>query len=136
LSDEFENYAIVGGRFQWNLTPYYTRQQGREKELLSIQQQQVTSQKAALVEQLTVTQLRLMGEVDKLRRQKEITAERRQLLTQIRETAEAQHREGVITYTDLLDKITEEQSLEMLSATLDVQELLAVWRLKWATGGL
>lgn len=136
LSNEFEPYAIAGARLQWNLTPFYAGQQSRDIELLQVQTMITEQQKAAWTEQWTLLLQQHVAAIRKLENSVELGGQRLSLSKTIRQSAEIQLEQGIITYPDLLEKMTAEQSLEQSLALFRLQLHYAKIKLKWVNGQL
>lgn len=134
LDNDFAAYAIVGVGFSWNLSALYNGKQSNDRQLLMIQQQQVDLQKQAFVLN-TKTQLQELQQlVTQLRTSIEKDDEQISLRESIRQSAEAQLDNGVITPSDYLTELTNENQARLNRAIHGLQLLLAQANYQVASG--
>lgn len=134
LDNDFTTYAIVGVGLNWNLSNLYNGKQSNDRQLLSIQQQQVDLQKQAFLLN-TNTQLRqLNNEITQLQASIEKDEQQITLRESIRQSAEAQLDNGIITPADYLTELNNENQAKLNLAIHELQLLLAKANLKVATG--
>lgn len=106
LSNEFRPYAIGGLRVSWDLTPTYTRK--NEEQLIFLQGKQLDIQEEAFRYQTDLQLRRQSEEVAKLLELLQTDQELIVLRAEIRETAQAQLENGVMTATDYLQELNAE----------------------------
>ena len=132
LSNEFATYYITGLKFSWNLSNLYTSR--KEKLQLGLQQQMINSQKETFLLNNELTQSRQSTEISKYRDMIASDKEAVQLREEIKETAEVQLVNGLITTIDYIkilnDASRARQQLELHTIML----LQAQYNLKTTTG--
>lgn len=134
LSNDFEFYAIAGLGVKWNFSELYNGKQSNDRQLLTIQQQQVDLQKQAFLLN-TNTQLRqLSNEITKLQDFLEKDRQQIELRESIRQTAEAQLDNGIITPADYLTELNNENQAKLNLAIHELQLLLARANYKVSSG--
>ncbi len=134
LSNDFEFYAIAGVGLKWNFSELYNGKQSNDRQLLIIQQQQVDLQKQAFLLN-TNTQLRqLSNEITKLQDFLEKDRQQIELRESIRQTAEAQLDNGIITPADYLTELNNENQAKLNLAIHELQLLLARANYKVSSG--
>lgn len=123
LKNEFDLFYIAGLRLNWSLGSLYTSR--REKEILSVNQRMVGVQKDVFLLN-TNTQLKQQeAELQKL--QQLITSDQQiiSIRTQVKEAANAQLANGVITANDFLREVNAEDQARLSLITHQLQLLQA-----------
>lgn len=136
LSNDFEPYAIIGAKAQWNISSWYNKQEKRDLQIIALQQNQLLNQEATWAQQNDIAVAQNQELLQKLSKTIEWQSQRLALAKSIRETAEAQLANGVISYPELLEKITDEESLNQSLALYHTQQLFTQWKIKWMKGGM
>ena len=106
LKNEFEPYYIAGVRLNWSLSGFYTAK--NDRRLLDISQRSVDIQKDLFLLQLRTQQKQQLAEIEKWRQLIEPDEEILRLRTSIKEAAQAQLENRVITASDYLREVNEE----------------------------
>lgn len=134
LDNDFTTYAIVGVNLNWNFSNLYSGKQSNDQQLLTIQQQQVNLQRQAFLVN-TNTQLRqLNNEIAQLQASIEKDEQQITLRESIRQSAEAQLDNGIITPADYLTELNNENQAKLNLAIHELQLQLAKANLKVASG--
>ncbi|MDX1939109.1 MAG: TolC family protein, partial [Saprospiraceae bacterium] len=125
LDNDFTTYAILGAGLKWNFSELYNGKQSNDRQLLTIQQHQVDIQKRTFELNTNVQLRQLSNDITKL--QELLAKDRDQiaLRTSIRETAEAQLDNGIITPSDYLTELNNENQARLNLAVHELQFLLA-----------
>ena len=108
MNNRFTWNYIAGVRMQWNISSFYTRR--NNLRAADARSEMARTQKQTFEWEMSLQQLQMENEIDKMQelqaRDDEIIALRRS----IREASESQYRNGVITVSELLRDITEENT--------------------------
>lgn len=132
LSNKFDAYYIGGIRFNWSLGGMYTRKQ--EKKILDINKQTVELQKETFLLNTNSKLIQQKREVLKytelVNTDKEIISLRRS----IKEAANAQLDNAVITVNDYLREVTAEDNARQAQALHQIQLLQAIINYNTITG--
>jgi outer membrane protein TolC len=130
LKNSFDAYYIAGIRFNWSLGNFYTSR--RERELLTVNQRMVDVQKDVFV---LNTNTQLKQQEAELKKMQQLIASDKQLIdmrVRIKEAANAQLENGVITANDYIREVNQEglarlslitHELQMLQAQINYQTL-------------
>lgn len=132
LENEFDFYYLGGIRFSWPLSTYYTLK--KETQILDIRQQSLDVQTETFVFNATLQLDQHQSEITRLRRLLEVDREIIALRTQVRETAEAQLEEGVITSADFIREVNSEDEAKQNLALHQVELLLAEAKYRFTSG--
>lgn len=120
LDNEFTPYALLGASVKWSFSELYNGKSNNDRQLLTIQQQQVDLQKQTFLLN-TNTQLRqLNNDIEKLQALLQKDQQQITLRESIRQTAEAQLDNGIITSADYLVELNAENQAKL---NLTVHEL-------------
>lgn len=134
LSAEWDSYAIVGAKLTVPLTWIYSGSQRLDLEQLSLQKQQINLQKdqfnlqtktATIAQEQEILRLQLMAEADE---------ELIHLRKEIAQTAAVQLAEGIITTTDYLTAVNNEELARQNHLLHQVQKMQAVATYNWLKG--
>mgnify|MGYP005842923971 FL=1 len=125
LDNDFTPYAIIGVGMSWNVSNLYTGKQRNDQQLLSIQQQQVNVQQQAFLLQTNTQIQQLQNEITRLQASLNKAEQQIALREAIRQTAEAQLDNGIITSADYLVELNAENQSRLDRAVLKLQLLLA-----------
>lgn len=134
LDNDFTTYAIIGVGLNWNLSNWYNGKQSNDRQLLTIQQQQVDVQQQAFLLNTNTQIQQLRHEIDQLQASLEKDEQQIALRESIRESAEAQLDNGIITSADYLTELNNENQAKLNLAIRELQLLLAQANLKVITG--
>ncbi len=121
------NY-IAGVRFQWNIGAFYTR--GNNIKKIGIGEQSIDVRRNTFLWNINIQQTQYESEVDKIRKVSESDDEIIRLRTSIREASESKYQNGIITITDLLRDITNENNAIQIQAQHEVEMLKNLYDLK------
>lgn len=132
LDNKFDLYYLGGFRLSWLLSGQYTLKQ--EKQVLDIRQESLDVQKETFVFNTNLQMNQHASDIGKLRRLLEVDREIIALRRQVRETAEVQLEEGVITSSDFIREVNSEDEARQNLALHEVQLLLAQARYRFTSG--
>lgn len=127
MYNDFSWNAVVGVRMQWNISSFYTRR--NSVRMVESRSSMLSNKKETLKWNLSIQQMQIEKEVEKMRELQESDEEIVRLRRSIRESSESKYRNGVITVSDLLRDITEENnavrqcSIHSLDALRNIYEL-------------
>lgn len=132
LQNEFDLYYIGGARLSWSLSGLYNTK--RDKQLLDVNLQQVDTQKELFLFNTNLTLTQQEQEIKRL--QNLITTDREiiELRTRIKNTARAQHENGVITTNDYLRELNAEDQAKQNLMLHEIQLLLAQYNYQTTSG--
>lgn len=108
LSDQFDFYAIGGINIKVPLTNYYSGNTARELQLLEIQEDKISNQQANFLKNLNIRISQQRSEINRLNNNIETDKKMVQLRSQIREVAATQLDNGVITTSDYISELSNE----------------------------
>ncbi|MBN8674723.1 MAG: TolC family protein [Chitinophagales bacterium] len=123
LKNEFDFYYIGGVRFNWSLGGLYTKK--KEKELVKVNRQIVDIQKETFLLNTNAQLKQQQAEIDKLLKLVASDYEIISLRASVKEAANAQLENGVITANDYLKEVNAEDQARQLLITHQVQLLQA-----------
>jgi outer membrane protein TolC len=132
LKNDFDLFYIAGLRLNWSLGSLYTSR--REKEILSVNQQMVGVQKDVF---LLNTNTQLKQQEAELQKLQQLIASDQQIIgirTQVKEAANAQLANGVITANDYLREVNAEDQARNSLITHQLQLLQAQINYKTIAG--
>ncbi|MEX2234792.1 MAG: TolC family protein [Cyclobacteriaceae bacterium] len=132
LENSFNFYYLGGIRFSWLLSGYYTFR--REKEVLNLRQRSLDVQKETFLFNTGLTINQHDAEVAKLRRLIEVDDEIIALRSRVRQTAEIQLEEGVITPTDFMREVNAEDQAKQNLALHETQLMMSQAKYQFASG--
>lgn len=132
LENEFNFYYLGGIRFSWSLSALYTSK--TENQIFNLRQQSLDVQKATFLFNTGVTLNQQEEEITKFQRLILIDNEIIALRRQVRQTAEAQLEEGVITSSDFIREVNAEDQAIQNRALHETQMLLAQAKHQFTAG--
>jgi outer membrane protein TolC len=132
LSNKFEAYYIGGIRMHWSLTGLYTLKQ--DKAILDINRQNIDLQKELFLYNTNFVLKQQSSEVSKLQELLQSDDEIISLRSSIKESANAQLENGVISSTDYLREVNAEDQARGNQALHEIQLLMAVYAQQNTTG--
>lgn len=132
LSNSFEPYAIGGIRFNWSLGGLYTAK--REKQIVGINQKSIEIQKETFLLNTESQIKQQQGEISKLQQLIESDREIIDLRNSVKQSANAQLENGVITANDYLREVNAEDQARQLLITHELQLLQAQINLQLTIG--
>ncbi len=124
LDNDFTPYAIIGVGMSWNVSNLYTGKQRNDQQILSLQQQQVDVQRQAFLLQTNTQIQQLQNEITRLQASLRKAEQQIALRETIRQTAEAQLDNGIITSADYLVELNAENQAKLDRTIQELQLLL------------
>jgi len=131
LSDRFDTYYVVGARLSWNIGGLYTRRNDRRRVAADIRGVELRRDAFLLDTDLDVMQRN--ADIDRLREQLAHDDEIVELRGSVRRSSEAKMAGGTLSGTDLARDINAEQSARQDRVLHEMELLLAIYNLKFAT---
>lgn len=116
----------------WDIGALYTRRS--EKRKLDTQMRTIESDRETFIFNTDLNATQMQSAIDKARRQLDRDKEIISLYESIRETGEEQYRNGTISMSDLMDRISDEYNARAAQSVHEIQLLMAVYDLKNCTG--
>lgn len=132
LKNSFQPYYTAGVKMSWDIGALYTRKS--EKRKLDTQMRTIESDREAFIFNTDLNATQMQSAIDKARRQLDRDKEIISLYESIRETGEEQYRNGTISMSDLMDRISDEYNARAAQSVHEIQLLMAVYDLKNCTG--
>jgi outer membrane protein TolC len=136
LANSFGTYFIGGVNFKVPLSFLYSGSQSNEIQQIKISQQKIDTQKESFI---LATKIKLSNqnqEIERLESMVSTDAKILEIRKQIKQTAEAQLDNGIITASDFLTELTNEDIAKQNSILHEVQLLQAKFNLKIISGNL
>lgn len=134
LDNEFTTYAILGASVRWNFSELYNGKQRNDRQLLTIQQQQVDLQKQTFLLNTNTQLTQLNNDIARLQDLLQKDQQQIVLRESIRQTAENQLDNGIITSTDYLVELNAENQAKLNQAIHQLQLQLAQANYKVTSG--
>lgn len=128
LTNQFSWNYLAGVRLQWNIGGLYTH--GNDLNKISLSNQSVEVQRNIFVWNVRQQQIQLENEVAKMQQMKQSDAEIVALRQTIRKASESKYKNGVITVTDLLRDITNENQAIQTQTIHELELLKNIYDLK------
>ena len=132
LKNSFQPYYTAGVKMSWDIGALYTRKS--EKRKLDTQMRTIESDRETFIFNTDLNATQMQSSIDKARRQLDRDKEIISLYESIRETGEEQYRNGIISMSDLMDRISDEYNARAAQSVHEIQLLMAVYDLKNCTG--
>ena len=132
LKNSFQPYYTAGVKMSWDIGALYTRKS--EKRKLDTQMRTIESDRETFIFNTDLNATQMQSAIDKARRQLDRDKEIISLYESIRETGEEQYRNGTISMSDLMDRISDEYNARAAQSVHEIQLLMAVYDLKNCTG--
>lgn len=132
MYNKFSWNAIVGVRMVWNISSFYTRK--NSIRIIENRASMLQNQKDVFKWNMSQQQMQIEKEVEKMEELQASDREIADLRRSIRETSESKYRNGVITVSDLLHDITEENSAERQCRIRSLDALRNIYDLKVLLG--
>lgn len=132
LKNSFQPYYTAGVKMSWDIGALYTRKS--EKRKLDTQMRTIESDRETFIFNTDLNATQMQSTIDKARRQLDRDKEIISLYESIRETGEEQYRNGTISMSDLMDRISDEYNARAAQSVHEIQLLMAVYDLKNCTG--
>ncbi len=131
LSGNFESYYVVGARLSWNIGGFYTRRNDRRQIRNDIRNVELSRDVFLLNTDLDITQK--TADIDRLREQLTYDDEIIELRGSVRRSSEAKMAGGTLSGSDLARDINAEQAARQDKVLHEMELLLAIYNLKFAT---
>lgn len=128
LKNQFSLNCIAGIRLQWNVGGFYTRKNNLNK--ISVSEQSIDVQRNTFLWNISLQQTQLENEITKMQELKQSDAEIVALRRTIRQASESKYQNGIITITDLLRDITNENRAIQTQTLHDLELLKNIYDLK------
>jgi len=132
LENEFNFYYLGGIRFSWSLSAHYTSR--TENQIFNLRQQSLDVQKATFLFNTGLALNQQEEEITKFQRLIEVDNEIIALRRQVRQTAEVQLEEGVITSSDFVREVNAEDQARQNRVLHETQMLLAQAKYQFTAG--
>lgn len=134
LSTSFNPYFIGGVQLRIPLSHWYTQSQSIELQQLRISRERITTQQKNFI---LATQVKLSSQYQEVERLRSLITTDQKLISlrnRIKETAETQLHNGVITSTDYLTEINNEEIARQNEALHQIQLVQAIQSIQLTTG--
>ena len=132
LENSFQPYYTAGIKMSWDIGALYTRK--NEKRKLDTQLKTIESDKETFLLNTDLNATQMQGAIDKARAQISKDREIIRLQESIREAGEEQYRNGTISMSDLMDRISDEYNARATESIHEIQLLMAIYDLKNCIG--
>jgi outer membrane protein TolC len=132
LNADLSPYYITGLRLNWSLTSFYTS--SRERQLLTINQGMVDTQREAFVFNTHLTQKQQGADINRLQQLVSTDDEIITLRESVKKAAESQLTHGVITVNDFLREVNAEDQARQNKILHETQLLMAQYSYRATTG--
>ena len=132
LENSFQPYYTAGIKMSWDVGALYTRKS--EKRKLDTQLRTIESDKETFLLNTDLNATQMQGAIDKARAQISKDREIIRLQESIREAGEEQYRNGTISMSDLMDRISDEYNARATESIHEIQLLMAIYDLKNCIG--
>jgi len=132
LSPDLSPYYITGLRLNWSLTSFYTT--SRERQLLTINQGMIDTQRDAFVFNTQLTQKQQGADIARLQQLVSTDDEIIALRTAVKTAAQSQLTNGVITINDFLREVNAEDQARQSKILHETQLLMAQYAYQTTTG--
>ena len=132
LENSFQPYYTAGIKMSWDIGALYTRK--NEKRKLDTQLKTIESDKETFLLNTDLNATQMQGAIDKARAQISKDREIIRLQESIREAGEEQYRNGTISMSDLMDRISDEYNARATESIHENQLLMAIYYLKNCIG--
>ena len=132
LNNDFDFYYVGGVRLNWNLAGFYNNH--RDKQLLDANTQLLDAQRETFLFNTNIALKQNTHEIDKLEDLITIDNEIIDLRTSIKNTAQAQHENGVITTNDLIRELNAEDQAKQNLSLHQVQLMMAKYNYQTTSG--
>jgi len=125
LKNEFDTYYLGGIRLNWSLSGFYNSK--RDKQLLDLNMRQVNAQKETFEFNTNLITGQQKQELNKLKKLISVDDKIIELRTSIKQTAEMQQENGVITTNDYLRELNAEDQAKQNRLLHEMQLLMALY---------
>ncbi len=128
MNGKFSWNGILGVSMQWNLNGFYTRKNDKRKLDLSIKS--IEAQRDVFNWNISLQQTQIESEIQRMREIKESDNEIVTLRESVRKASESKFRNGVITSSDLLRDITNENNAVISRESHELELLRDIYDMK------
>lgn len=128
MNNNFSWNYIAGIRLRWNFSAFYTKKSNLQK--IEVSKQIIENQRESFLWGQDIETSKLDGEIDKMMKIKQSDNEISRLRKTIRESAESKYKNGIITATELISKITDENNALLSLQTHELELLKDIYDLK------
>ena len=132
LKNNFDWYYVTGARLTWQLSNLYTY--GNESEVNELNKKSVEAQKETFLLNTKITTQQFINEIEKLNELVKVDEEIISMRTSIKNSAQSQFENGIITSNDYLRELNAEDQAKQNLAMHTIQLLLAQQNYKLAIG--
>jgi outer membrane protein TolC len=132
LKNSFDWYYIAGARLTWSPSNLYTY--GNESEINELNKKSVEAQKEAFLLNTNLSLKQQIGEIDKLKELIKVDKEIITIRTSVKESTKAQLENGVITSSDYIRELNNEDQAKQNLSIHTIQLLLAWQNYKLTAG--
>lgn len=132
LKNSFDWYYVAGARLTWSPSNLYTY--GNESEIIELNKKSVEAQKEAFILNTNISLKQQMGEIEKLKDLIKVDSEIITIRTSVKESAKAQLENGVITSSDFIRELNNEDQAKQNLSIHTIQLLLAQQNYKLTIG--
>ena len=132
LKNSFDWYYIAGARLTWSPSNLYTY--GNESEINELNKKSVEAQKEAFLLNTNLSLKQQIGEIDKLKELIKVDKEIITIRTSVKESTKAQLENGVITSSDFIRELNNEDQAKQNLSIHTIQLLLAQQNYKLTAG--
>lgn len=132
LENRFDTYYLGGIRFTWGLGGLYN--QKREQQLNTLNHQKLEVQRETFLFNTRLALTQGQKEIEKLQQLLEVDANIIELRRQVKETAQTQLENGVITSNDYLRELNAEDLAVQNKLLHETQLLMAIYNYRYNSG--
>jgi outer membrane protein TolC len=132
LMNEFDWFYIAGARLSWSLSNLYSY--GNEKEINELNKKTIEAQKQTFLLNTNISIKQQLQEIEKLKKLITVDKEIIDIRISVKESANAQLENGVITSNDFIRELNAEDTAKQNLAIHTTQLLLAQYNYKITTG--
>lgn len=132
LKNSFDWYYVAGARLTWSPSNLYTY--GNESEIIELNKKSVEAQKEAFILNTNISLKQQMGEIEKLKDLIKVDRDIISIRTSVKESAKAQLENGVITSSDFIRELNNEDQARQNLSIHTIQLLLAQQNYKLTIG--
>ncbi len=132
LKNEFETYYQGGVRFSWGLGNFYNSK--RDRQIQEVNSALVSTHRDTFLFNTNLSLKQQRQEVEKLNQLMRVDGEIITLRTRIKNTAQSQYDNGVISTSDLLRELNAEESARQNLAVHQIQLMLSQYNYQTTSG--
>jgi outer membrane protein TolC len=123
MNNDFRNYGLVGAGLSWNLSNYYTA--GKEKKNMILNQDLILNQKQLFDLNLQTILVQQQEEISKLQKMISLDEKIVQVKTEIRKASSSQLDNGIITASDFISDLNNENQAQLNRVMHEIQWMIA-----------